>query len=84
LGVGTRAMTCNDDECGFLIGNDRFGWTDFQRVKYLRRFLRDGNRRLELLKRDPLGNTEQIEHEKARIAATKGELERLERMSLSS
>jgi len=77
-------MTCHDDESGFLISNDQFGWTDFQRVKYLRRLLRDSSRRLDLLKRDPLGNAEQIEHEKARIAAAKGELERLERMSLSS
>ncbi|MBM3334784.1 hypothetical protein FJY63_08995 [Candidatus Sumerlaeota bacterium] len=70
-------MTCNDENRGFMISDARFSWTDFQRIKYLERFIRGCTGRLNVLRRSPIVYAESIAQEEARLATAKNELERL-------
>lgn len=53
-------------------------WSDFERVKYLRKLLKNTLGRLDALKCRPVQNANFIEMEEAMAARTGRELERLE------
>ena len=53
-------------------------WSDFEKVKYLRKMLRSSLSRLDALKCRPVRNAEFIQMEEAMAARTGRELERLE------
>jgi len=77
-------MTCDDEHKSFFISDARFSWTDFQRIKYLERFIRGCQSRLQVLRRAPLSYAETIAQEEARLAVAKNELERLKARSFEA
>ena len=67
-----------DGQSRFLVGGPRVIWTDYERIKWLRRAIAETSIRLQMLQRDRVGNHDGIFLEEACLAFYSRQLHKIQ------